>query len=41
MALKPRNPASHLRSTGALRTRKVEDQRRRKGRKAKHKGRAA
>ena len=38
MKLKPRNPAAHLRSQGALRTRKVEDKRRKTGRKAKHKG---
>lgn len=35
--MKPRNPAAHLRSQGALRTRKIADKRRRKGRKAKHK----
>jgi len=35
--MKPRDPAAHLRSKGALRTRKIEDKRRRSGRKAKHK----
>jgi hypothetical protein len=36
---RPRNPAAHARSKGALRTRVVADKRRRTGRKAKHKGR--
>jgi len=35
---RPRDPAAHLRAKGALRTRVVADKRRRKGRKAKHKG---
>lgn len=37
--IKPRNEAfAELRAQGALRTRKVQDKRRRQGRKAKHKG---
>jgi hypothetical protein len=36
--MKPRNPAAHLRSRGALRTRVFADKRRKTGRKAKHKG---
>ncbi len=36
--MKPRNPASKLRSEGALRTRVIADKRRKQGRKSKHKG---
>lgn len=35
--MKPRNPAAHLRSKGALRTKIIADKRRKTGRKKKHK----
>ena len=37
--MKPRDPSAHLRSKGALRTRVVQDKRRKTGRKSKHKAR--
>lgn len=39
MTMKPRDPAALARSKGALRTRVVQDKRRKTGRKAKHKAR--
>jgi len=37
--MKHRDPSAKLRSQGALRTRVVQDKRRKQGRKAKHKSR--